>query len=491
MSKTSPTPFSVRNAMNSEGGSNLSYCLRGQTQRAEICFPLSRGENRIGRSETNDLLIFAPNVSRHHARLLVDSEGLELRDLESRNGTYVNGKPILRCCVLPGDTIAFGGVKLHLEEVEQGDTELGLELHRTGSRMDQVSTKAILKDMPWFDPGTTPLVFPPRFFPGTSITMKSLYRSMRSLLDTDLPILIEGETGVGKELVARIFHLSSNRQEKPFVAINCAAIPANLLESELFGVGEGVATGVRKRVGRIRAAQGGTLFLDELGEMPLKLQAKLLRVLQEKEVQPLGEAPTRMNVRILAATNIDLLAQVEAGAFRQDLYYRVAGTILSVPPLRDRCDDIPHLIQHFLEQEAEKSGKRVRGLTVQALSLLQEAPWPGNVRQLEHEIRRLANLCVDGQVIDSRMLAGPLHPREFSPSGNLGYQSTTNLRDFSDSETRTQSLRLKAHVARVEDQVIRRALVSAEGSQRKAARLLGISRNTLLRKLKTLDIQFE
>ena len=320
------------------------------------------------------------------------------------------------------------------------------------------------------------LQFPGDWVLGTSDASRRLYDRLRPLAPSHLPVLLTGETGVGKEQLARALHTSSARCGGPFVAINCAAIPAELQEAELFGIGPGVATDVRGRSGRLQEAHGGTLFLDELGDMPRVLQAKLLRALQEKEIQPLGEAPVAIDVRIVAATNLDLERRVEEGAFRRDLYYRVAGAVVRVPPLRERRDDIPALVEHFLRRFAGDpevpGGKSIQGLTCKALELLLEYPWPGNVRELRHEMERLVAVCPDGEAIDSKQLADSIrHPMSVPKVPLEG-----------------DSLRLATHLEQVERQLILVALERSQGSQRRAAPLLGISRNTLARKIRCLGI---
>jgi transcriptional regulator with PAS, ATPase and Fis domain len=298
---------------------------------------------------------------------------------------------------------------------------------------------------------------------------------MAALAGADLPVLVWGETGVGKEPIARALHDSSPRRGGPFVAINCAAIPAELLEAEMFGIGHNVATGVAARTGRLVEATGGTLFLDEIGDMPLPLQAKLLRALQEKEVQPVGAAAVAVDVRLVAATNRDLRARADAGEFRRDLYYRLAGFVLEVPPLRRRVDDVPQLVGHFLRQGSREAGKSIRGVTVKALRHLTDYPWPGNVRELEHEMRRLVYLCPPGGVIDSLML--PDHV--LAPAGSSGSSLPADT---------SSSLDLQTHAEGLERRLIRVALQRARGNQRRAAELLGISRNGLANRLKRLGI---
>jgi transcriptional regulator with PAS, ATPase and Fis domain len=296
---------------------------------------------------------------------------------------------------------------------------------------------------------------------------------MRPLVQGDVPVLFLGETGVGKELLARILHDSSPRRQGPFVAVNCAAIPADLLEAEMFGIGKGVATGVAERRGKFQMAEGGTLLLDEIGDMPLPLQAKLLRALQEKEVQPVGGAPVAVHIRVIAATNSDLPGRMEDGRFRSDLYFRIAGFALRVPPLRERPEDVPALVESFMRAFAREANKSFRGITVKALRALGEYSWPGNVRELEHEVRRLVYVCPEGQAIDSTLIA---------PHILEGRQEAAPVPG-------PDTLELATHVRAVEKRLIQQALARANGNQTQAAKLLGISRNGLAIKMGQLGLK--
>jgi len=319
------------------------------------------------------------------------------------------------------------------------------------------------------DPG---LAFPEGYVPGSSPAMRSFYGQLRPLVQGDLPVLLLGETGVGKEFLARTLHDSSPRRKGPFVAINCAAIPADLLEAEMFGIGKGIATGVAERRGKFQMAEAGTLLLDEIGDMPLELQAKLLRALQEKEVQPVGGAPVPVDIRIIAATNSDLHRRMEEGRFRRDLYFRVAGFALHVPPLRERREDVPVLVESFLRAFTRDTGKAVRGITVKALRALTEYAWPGNVRELEHEVRRLVYLCPEGQAIDSTMVSLPILAEP--PEGG--------------SDPALDALELARNVQALERRLIREALAKAGGNRTQAAKLLRISRNGLAIKMEKLGL---
>jgi DNA-binding NtrC family response regulator len=319
------------------------------------------------------------------------------------------------------------------------------------------------------------LNFPEGCVPGESSAMRSLYGQMKLLVQGDLPVLILGETGVGKELIARTLHGSSRRGKGPFVAVNCAAIPTDQLEAEMFGVARGAATGVVERPGKFRLAQGGTLLLDEIGDMPLDLQAKLLRAIQEKEIQPVGSAPLPVDLRVVTATNTDLLQRIEQGRFRRDLYFRIAGYALHVPALRARRDDIAALVESFLREFARECRKSIRGITLKALRTLTDYDWPGNVRELEHEVRRLAYLCPDGEAVDSSMLS----PHVLVPAGAPAQDVPEDL----DSD-----LDLDKNLRRVEERVVRRAIAKAGGNRTQAAKLLGISRNGLAIKMERLGI---
>ena len=236
---------------------------------------------------------------------------------------------------------------------------------------------------------------------GRGATLARLLQQIESVAATDATVLIQGETGTGKELVARALHAKSARKNRPLVKVNCAALSAGLVESELFGHAKGAFTGAfQKRVGRFELADGGTLFLDEIGELPMEAQAKLLRALQEQEIEPVGSNDVRkVDVRVIAATNRDLPCAIEEGRFRADLYYRLNVIPLVVPPLRERPEDIPLLSMYFLERAAKKTGKPIRGIATNTLERMSRYEWPGNVRELENVVER-AVLLSSGPVLD-------------------------------------------------------------------------------------------
>jgi formate hydrogenlyase transcriptional activator len=250
---------------------------------------------------------------------------------------------------------------------------------------------------------------------GSSTALTEVLDQIRTVAPTDSTVLIEGETGTGKELIAQAIHTHSRRRDRPFIKLNCAAIPLGLLESELFGHEKGAFTGaVSQKIGRFEAANGGTLFLDEIGDIPLELQAKLLRVLQEQEFERLGSTYThRVNVRVVAATNQDLEALVAAKQFRTDLYYRLNVFPIALPPLRHRPEDIPMLVAHFVHKYAERMAKRIECITSDAMEALVHYPWPGNIRELQNFIER-AVILTRGDVLQLSALpssaAFPIDP---------------------------------------------------------------------------------
>jgi DNA-binding NtrC family response regulator len=320
-------------------------------------------------------------------------------------------------------------------------------------------------------PSLPSLAFSDEVVVGRSPAMHRLYREVAIAVASELPVLVTGETGAGKEHVARLLHDSSPRRERPFVTINCAAIPAELLEAELFGIGRGVATGVSERRGKFREAHGGTLFLDEVGELPLGLQAKLLRALEEKQVRPVGGVSSPVDLRVVAATNLDLAAAAELGRFRSDLYFRLAGFVLRVPALRERREDIPLLFGDFLRREAREGV----ALTPAAMAALLAHRWSGNVRELRHEAARAAARSAGG-VVDREHLS-PAIPQPFEPPAT------------EPADLESGPLLLAPHLERTEAQVMAAALRRARGNLSEAARQLGVSRPRLRRRLRHLRLQ--
>jgi transcriptional regulator with GAF, ATPase, and Fis domain len=330
---------------------------------------------------------------------------------------------------------------------------------------------------------------------GTSPAMTDVFTLMEGAAVSSINVLIEGETGTGKELVARGIHRTSSRADGPFLALNCAALPEGLLESELFGSRRGAYTGATDdRAGLFKAANGGVLFLDEIGDMPVAMQAKLLRVLQEGEVTPLGETRSqKVNVRVLAATNCDLEAAITARTFRSDLYYRLAGFTIRLPPLRSRREDIPLMAARFLEAAAQRNRKRIDGFKLDAMEAMTNGYWRGNVRQLIHAIERAVALARDGESISVRHLPPDLfeapadHASSPYPPATVGSSvrgGGSLAADTAGNHSPAGMVPLEQAMAAHEARHLTEALALHNGNVSRTATAMGISRVTLQKKMK-------
>jgi DNA-binding NtrC family response regulator len=404
---------------------------------------------RIGARRGNDVQLTDSKVSGLHAEIRLDDRGYRLRDLDSTNGTYVSSLRINDIYIQPGAQIALGSTRLKFEplgesvEIELADTD------RFGSMM------------------------------GRSVKMRELFARLEKLAKTDTTVLITGETGAGKELVAEALHDNSPRGQKdaPFVVLDCGSIPPNLIESELFGHERGAFTGATNNyAGAFERAHGGTVFLDEIGELPLAMQPKLLRVLERKEVRRVGGAKTiEVDVRIVAATNRDLGVEVNRGRFREDLYYRLAVARVHVPPLRERKDDLPLLIEHIL---ATTPGGETASIAQETIDLMMKHDWPGNVRELRNVIERALILEDDDRITT-----------EYLPGGLLATPrlDQSSLARIDEASTRFVLPSEGISLDEAELSFVRQAIQRSGGNQTRAAELLGISRDQLRYRLKKLE----
>ena len=412
----------------------------------------------LGRAPGNTLILLDDQkVSRHHAAIRLHDGHYTLSDLGSANGTLLNGKRVL----LPERL-------KHRDVVTIGTTAITF-LHPPSERSRLIDDATGDFTMAIDAPSVDPVVV------GTGEAMARVFALMQKAAASPIPVLIGGETGTGKELVARAIHHVSGRAGAPFIAVNCAALPEALLESQLFGHRRGSFTGAdRDRTGLFEAADGGTVFLDEVGEMPLVVQSKFLRVLQEGEVVPLGDTkPRRVDVRVLSASNRDLRVEVEEHRFREDLFYRLSAFPILLPPLRERKDDVPLLTERFLAAAAHKHGKRVRGIEEAALSCLVAFDWPGNVRELQNEVMRAVAIADDGDSIRLRHLSP--HLRAFATEEPVVPQLMPRegvLGDLRDAR------------AAFEARYIADMLKEQGGNVSRAAERLGLSRMALHRKIK-------
>lgn len=309
---------------------------------------------------------------------------------------------------------------------------------------------------------------------GISPQIQAIVRLIDQIRESSVDVLIQGESGTGKELVARALHFNSPRYNQPFVALNCAALPDNLVEAELYGIEKGVATGVDKRTGKFEAANGGTLFLDEIGDLSLAAQAKMLRVLQERAVDRVGsQKPIPIDVRIIVASNKNLEQAIKERTFRADLYYRLKVVRIQTPPLREIAEDIPLMAGHFLAKHCGAAPKtEPKQFTPSAIERLSNYSWPGNARQLENEVKRLV-ASVRGKTIAEDQLDLPVEPaKEVTQENTLSYDGKT----------------IDEVVVAIERRMIEEALVKSGGNKQKAAQALGLSRQGLIKKIKRLAI---
>jgi two-component system, NtrC family, response regulator AtoC len=327
-------------------------------------------------------------------------------------------------------------------------------------------------------------------FVGASAASREIWRVLDKVADSPTTILITGESGTGKELVATAIHESSSRRDKPFIKINCAAIPETLLESELFGHEKGAFTGaVTSKPGRFELADGGTLFLDEIGEMPRELQVKLLRCLQERELERVGGLRViRVDVRLIAATNKDLEAEVASGGFRQDLFYRLNVVPIRIPPLRERIEDVDVLVPYFVARFNKRLGRQISEVTPPAMAVLRAYRWPGNIRELENVIER-SILLAEGDVLDVAEL--PPHVRESGEAGTQALREAGTAALQAPEAGAAASLKdvVREHTRQIEKRVIQQTLSETGGNVTKAAELLQISRKSLQMKMKEYGLR--
>ena len=406
----------------------------------------------IGSSDANDLVLNDTTVSRRHAMLTVEGDRYVLRDLGSTNGTVVDGTKVVEAYLSPGARIKFG------------DTEVVFQPRKKWERVD-------VRDADHFGAlyGSTP-------------AMKSVFSMLAKLAPTDLSCILIGETGTGKELAARAIHAHSARAQQPFMVVDCGAISENLIESELFGHERGSFTGAdRQRIGAFEAAHGGTVFLDEIGELPIELQPKLLRVLERKEVKRLGSAKhNEVDVRVVAATHRDLPAMIREGSFREDLYYRLAEVVLELPPLRDRADDIAVIARRILEEMA--TDEVVPEISAEALAELSRRQWPGNVRELRNALKRALVLAA-GPTLE----VGDLQAERRSPSSEVRARTESENNAVAKADIADELPIKEARdrwVAPMEREYLVRVVKRCGGDLDKAAEEAGIHRKSLERLLR-------
>ena len=404
--------------------------LKGKNAGKEIL--LRKTPFSIGTLQDNDLALTDQTVSRKHAVVEEKSGRYVLSDLSSTNGTFLDGVRVREAFLAPGCVIRLGHTEIFFSDREE----------QTGSGKSNTT-------------GFGKLL-------GVSPPMQELYGILERVSPTDVTVLIEGETGTGKELAARAIHDSSRRRNGPFIVVDCGAVAPNLIESELFGHEKGAFTdAVRLRQGAFELADDGTIFLDEIGELSLDLQPKLLRALDQRMYKRVGaERPESCNVRVISATNRDLEKEVKAGRFREDLFYRLSVVRICMPPLRKRKEDIAALADHLLAGISREIGKNISGLSPEAAAALNTYAWPGNVRELKNILERAAALSTSSR-IEVRDLF-------------LSDKKSSNTLDGLSGKT----------LEEIEKAAIRATLQSVNGNKTEAAKMLGIAYSTLYEKMK-------
>jgi DNA-binding NtrC family response regulator len=415
---------------------------------------------RIGARRGNDVQLSDSKVSGLHCEIRLDDRGYRLRDLDSTNGTYVSSLRINDVYIAGGAQIALGGTRLKFEplgesiEIELADTD------RFGSMI------------------------------GRSVKMREMFARLEKLSRADTTVLVTGETGAGKELVAEALHDHSPRKDGPFVVLDCGSIPPNLIESELFGHERGAFTGATASyAGAFERAHGGTVFLDEIGELPLAMQPKLLRVLERKEVRRVGGTKTiEVDVRIVAATNRDLGVEVNRGRFREDLYYRLAVARVHVPPLRERKDDLPLLIDHIL---ATTPGGESASIAQETIDLMMKHDWPGNVRELRNVIER-AVLLAEAPDSEDALRRAPVPAPRSEPSITVTPSQTQTAAEGQMTVPVDVSIPFKNAkqnvISEFERRYISRLLAQHDGNISAAARAAGIDRMSIHKMLHRLGL---
>ncbi|MCX5747118.1 MAG: sigma 54-interacting transcriptional regulator [Proteobacteria bacterium] len=371
---------------------HLRRCILQSVDDPTREWAFEKEEIRIGSMEDNDIVLHDDTVSRYHCRIAQDETGYVLYDNRSTNGTFVNKVRIREAFLKPGCIVAVGQSQL-----------------RFNAREEEVQI------VPSNEKRLAGLI-------GGNARMREIYSIIEKIAPTATTVVIDGETGTGKEVVAQAIHSLSPRSRNELVVFDCGAVPPNLIESELFGHEKGSFTGaVMTRTGLFEQADGGTLFLDELGELPIDLQPKLLRVLEQREVRRVGSTKAqKVDVRIIAATNRNLEDEVKAGRFRQDLFYRLSVVRLHLPSLKDRLDDVPLLVQHFLDhgfynKAADGKTLRVRKVSREAATALQNYPWPGNVRELVNVIERSVSFADSSSATTSSSCSGATRATSRTP----------------------------------------------------------------------------
>lgn len=412
-----------------------------------IQFPLgpSASEITVGSLPDNNIVLPYPGVSRRHFSICKTGRGWMVQDLASTNGILLNRKKVQQAHVQLGDLLQAGGVDFRIRQLED---QLFVSLteeaggDRPAARAGAITTTDVHSASSPAVSSFPRLKFPEGMVPGRSHRMNEIYEKLNSIVDSDVNILLVGETGAGKEMIAKLLHLSGRRSLHPFVAVNCAALPADLLEAELFGIGEKVATDVNPRKGKMALADQGVLFLDELSAFPMAQQAKILRAIEERVVYPVGEhKPVPVDFRLISATNMPPADLIRTGLLREDLYHRIATMEFTLPSLGERKEDVEPLSIALIRAIAKRERKVISGITRKLLNILSQYQYPGNVRELSNILSSMVALANPGEILDVHLAPGRLlegataQTTTEEPQSNIP-QHPVNLRAAVDDYTR-------------------------------------------------------
>jgi transcriptional regulator with PAS, ATPase and Fis domain len=456
--------------------------LTVESSTRPIVFPLldSASEMIAGSLPENAIYLPFKGISRKHFAIVKKKNDWWIRDLGSTNGILINGKKVAEAPLKRGDLIQAGTASIRIESTDeefQAIQPVGNSVIKNeGLETDKVGMVPLQPSVPMYS--FSKLKFPEDFVPCHSTAMMEVLQKINSICDSDANVLLFGETGTGKEMMARTLHLSSKRSAGPFVAINCAAIPEDLAETELFGIGEKVATNVSQRKGKIVAADKGTLFLDELSAFPYDLQAKVLRALQEKTVTPIGEnRPITVDFRLVSATNQEPEELIQEQKLREDLYHRLATIEINLPPLRKRKEDLEILIPALLYQISKTEDKHLAGISKRLMALLINYDYPGNIRELTNVLRSMVALAHPGEILDIHLI-----PEKILDVRTLGGAPFLQ-------EKKNKPYDLRETVQNVTKELIVQALAQNNGNIRKTADYLKVTTFGLRKTMKRLGIR--
>jgi transcriptional regulator with PAS, ATPase and Fis domain len=455
--------------------------LTVESSTRPIVFPLMETASEIIAGSLPENAIYLPfkGISRKHFSLIKRKNEWWVKDLGSTNGILVNGKKVAEAPLRRGDQIQAGTAMIRIDltddEIQPIKPVENVLPQNDSIETDKVGMVPLQSQVPVYS--FSKLRFPEDFIPCSSPAMMDVLQKIDSICDSDASVLLFGETGTGKEMMARTLHLSSKRAAGPFVAINCAAIPEDLAETELFGIGEKVATNVSQRKGKIASADKGTLFLDELSAFPYDLQAKVLRALQEKSITPIGEnRPISVDFRLVSATNQDPEELIEGQKLRQDLYHRLATIEIDLPPLRKRKEDLEILIPALLYQISKNENKQLAGISKRLMAILVNYEYPGNIRELTNILRSMVALAHPGEILDIHLI-----PEKVLDVRNIGgaqfFQEKSKPYDLHET------------VQNVTKDLIVQALAQNNGNIKKTADYLKVTTFGLRKTMKRLGIR--